>query len=85
MVNVTVVRLDVASNAIGVFGAEHIAEALKANTTVTELNLRSNEIGAFGALHIAEALKVNSTVTQLDSPGMISAISARSTSRRPSR
>lgn len=66
-VNKTTKRVDLAhGDYLGDFGAEYIAESLKANSTLSELCLRTNNIGDEGVVKLAEALKLNKTLTKLD-------------------
>ena len=61
----SLVKLDLASNNIGVSGAKAIAEVIKHNKTLTEVRLLWNFMGADGAKAIAAVLKENDVIRYL--------------------
>lgn len=66
-VNKTIKRIDLAhGDYFRDFGAEYIAESLKANNTLSELVLRTDKIGDEGTVKLAEALRKNNSLTRID-------------------
>jgi Ran GTPase-activating protein (RanGAP) involved in mRNA processing and transport len=63
--HVSVARLDLRWNALGLDGAQALAAALRTNTSLTVVQVCGNRIGDVGLTALAEALIQNRTVQEL--------------------